>query len=157
MSEIELSIALPLDPDGFLRRECPACERELKWIPARDDEEATQAPDSGFFCPYCAVQAPADAWWTPAQLEAAEAHAYQEVLKPKLDEVSDSARRAAGGFVSVEIQRTEPELPLPLSESGDMRRVDFPCHPGEPVKVLDDWSGPVHCMLCGTAAELPRG
>ena len=30
--------------------------------------------------------------------------------------------------------------------------VDFGCHPDEPVKVLDDWSGKVHCLICGEAA-----
>jgi hypothetical protein len=30
-----------------------------------------------------------------------------------------------------------------------MTRVDFECHPTEPVKVLDDWDNPVHCRICG--------
>jgi hypothetical protein len=33
-----------------------------------------------------------------------------------------------------------------------MRRVDFLCHPAEPVKVLDDWGRPVHCLICGESA-----
>jgi hypothetical protein len=31
----------------------------------------------------------------------------------------------------------------------DMRRFDFTCHPTEPVKVLDDRNGPLHCLICG--------
>lgn len=28
----------PLDSDGFLRRECPTCEREFKWLPSCEGE-----------------------------------------------------------------------------------------------------------------------
>ena len=34
-------------------------------------------------------------------------------------------------------------------QEGDMARVDFECHPTEPVKVLDDWDKPVSCLICG--------
>jgi hypothetical protein len=34
-----------------------------------------------------------------------------------------------------------------------MRRVDFRCHPEEPVKVLDDWNRSVHCPICGATGE----
>jgi hypothetical protein len=30
-----------------------------------------------------------------------------------------------------------------------MIRVDFDCHPTEPVKVLDDWDKSVYCLICG--------
>ncbi len=30
-----------------------------------------------------------------------------------------------------------------------MMRVDFPCHPEEPLKVSEDWDGDVACLLCG--------
>ncbi len=30
--EVMLEISMPLDSDGFLRRECPTCEREFKWL-----------------------------------------------------------------------------------------------------------------------------
>lgn len=44
-------MSVPLDSEGFLRRECPTCEREFKWKPAGEDEEATPAPEGGYFCP----------------------------------------------------------------------------------------------------------
>jgi hypothetical protein len=52
MSDVELSIPFPLDDDGFLRRECPTCDREFKWLPAHDETEATPPPAGGYFCPY---------------------------------------------------------------------------------------------------------
>jgi hypothetical protein len=59
-------------------------------------------------------------------------------------------RAEASGF---RVTRNVPEEPAPLNEENDMRRVDFGCHPSEPVKVLGDWTGPVHCIVCGTIAE----
>jgi len=134
------SMALPLDSDGFLRRECPTCEREFKWLAATGDDDATPAPDGGYFCPYCSVQAPPDAWFTPAQLERARATVAHDLVVPELK------RFERQGF-EVEINAPEPE---PLTETDDMRRIDVYCHPEEPVKVLDDWDRPVHCLLCGT-------
>jgi hypothetical protein len=33
----------------------------------------------------------------------------------------------------------------PLTEVDDMTLVAFPCHPSEPLKILDDWRKPVRC------------
>jgi hypothetical protein len=45
--ELSFSISFPLDNDGFLRRQCPACRRDFKWFPAEEGdpepEEATPA------------------------------------------------------------------------------------------------------------------
>ena len=38
MDEISISVHLPLDKDGFLRRECPHCERQFKQWQGRRDE-----------------------------------------------------------------------------------------------------------------------
>lgn len=46
-----------------------------------------------------------------------------------------------------------PPPPLPV-DVGDMTRVDFVCHPDEPVKVYDDWADnqSVYCIVCGEAS-----
>lgn len=137
------SMAVPLDSDGFLRRECPTCERELKWLAASDDEDETPPRDGGYYCPYCAIQAPPDAWFTPVQLEQAQAVVAREFVEPEL-------RRLGGQGFDVEINM--PEV-AELTEAEDMKRVDFSCHPNEPVKVLDDWDRPIHCPLCGMPAS----
>ncbi len=43
----------------------------------------------------------------------------------------------------------EPEKLDPLTEVDDMTRIVFPCHPSEPLKVLDDWRMAVRCRICG--------
>jgi hypothetical protein len=45
-----------------------------------------------------------------------------------------------------------PEPVPELDDTDDMRRIDFACHPAEPVKVLDDWDRWVHCLICGEPA-----
>ena len=164
--EVHLSMSLPLDGDGFLRRECPTCEREFKWLPSPDadaDEdavveaaEASEAPES-YYCPYCAVTAPTDAWLTKAQVAAAEEIVQQELIDPELHQLEreiDRLNRSSGGLIGIEVrlERDEPAPAPELHEPDDMRRIDFTCHPPEPVKVLDDWEGPVHCLICGAPA-----
>ena len=35
MSTRNIAITLPVDKDGFLRRECPSCKRQFKWLPLK--------------------------------------------------------------------------------------------------------------------------
>ena len=135
--EVTLDMAVPVDSDGFLRRECPTCEREFKWRPSSaDEEEASDTADGGYFCPYCGVQAPVDAWFTKAQLELAEHIVQVEVVDPMLRKFTGDISGHAGE-------------PGPLTEDDDMRRTNFTCHPLEPLKILDDWDQPARCLICG--------
>ena len=152
----ETSMSVPLDRDGFIRRECPTCERELKWLAQRDeDEDVVEALEGGYYCPYCAVQAPPDAWWTKQQLEKAKSILMEEVVGPALDKLTRDVKgmNRPGGFIQVSVERDEPQPVDELTETDDMRRVDFGCHSAAPVKVLDDWAREVHCPICGAAVE----
>ena len=75
--ELTTSTTFPLDADGFLRRQCPECQRELKWRPTPEGEEGYPTPDLGYHCSYCGRQADVDSWFTEAQAE----HAKQVLLK----------------------------------------------------------------------------
>jgi hypothetical protein len=151
--EIEIQMPLPLDSDGFLRRECPTCEREFKWLYSEESDAAPE--DGGYYCPYCGVQAPTDAWWTKSQLDFATGIATKEFVVPELEKfqrnLSQMARRSGGllDFKPGRLDVDEPDAPV---EVDDMRRVDFPCHPSEPVKILEDWTRPVRCLICGKTA-----
>ena len=68
MGEIEISVALPKDTDGFLRRECPSCEQEFKWF-GHEEDDSDADPVSQYFCPLCGTPAGNDEWWTTAQVE----------------------------------------------------------------------------------------
>jgi hypothetical protein len=151
--EYETSMSMPLDSDGFLRRECPTCEREFKVFV--DQENSGQAdpqgaPPGGYYCPYCAIQAEPNAWFTKPQLAAARSKIMDEVVAPMLDDLT----RSLGSSPFVSINTNNDDEPAPeLTESDDMRRVDLACHPETPVKVAEDYAGAVHCMICGQRAE----
>lgn len=154
--QVTLGMSVPLDADGFMRRECPTCEREFKWLADVDgDVDPAETPDGGYYCPYCAVQAPSGSWFTRAQIELAENVVAREVVAPMLKDFSrrmNNAGRRSGGLVRVSGRYDTPDVMDPLTEADDMNRIDFACHPVEPVKVLDDWDGPVHCLICGDTA-----
>ena len=69
------------------------------------------------------------------------------MLRNFADDIARSFRSAGMTTRSVPASRTEESDPL--TEDDDMTRVDFACHPSEPVKVLDDWHRPVSCLICG--------
>ncbi|MGK2851111.1 MAG: hypothetical protein ACSLFN_09405 [Candidatus Limnocylindrales bacterium] len=155
MDESTTEMSVPLDSDGFLRRQCPTCEKDFKWLSSAAGE-GEPAPDGGYYCPYCAVQAPTDSWFTTEQIELAQNTVMREVLAPELDKMArDLRRNSRGSFLRLEVSYDKPQAMDPLVESDDMRRVDFDCHPTEPVKVLDDWNRDVHCLICGS--KLPDG
>lgn len=151
--QVELGMSLPLDSDSFLRRDCPTCEREFKaFVDPDEDDDGGSDSVEGYFCPYCGVQAPTDAWWTQAQLGLAESIMTTRVLDPALKELGDAFKdvgRSSGGFVQASVEYDEHEESDPLTEDDDMRRVDFGCHPTQPLKVMDDWRKPVRCFICG--------
>ena len=159
----ELSMSFPLDSDRFLRRECPTCEREFKWFAAEegaDETEASPAPEAGYYCPYCTIQAPPDQWWTQAQAALIQSVLSKKIIEPELKKLERSMRdlsRQSGGLIDVSTTSDLPPEADPLVETDDMRRVDFACHPDEPLKVLEDWDRDVHCLLCGSPAEPTPG
>jgi len=167
VSDWEGQLSVPLDDEGFLRRECPTCEREFKWLPTKNNggeemksaaDELTTAADLQYICPYCGVAAPASAWHTRAQVAAMTAILEREVLQPELEKLERTFRdldRSGGELLRVKgsLKRT-PSPPAPdLTAVDDMRRVDFACHATEPLKVLETWDEPVRCLVCGTLSE----
>lgn len=149
--EEALEMSLPLDSDGFLRRECPTCEREFKWLSAPEGEGAAVA-DGGYFCPYCGVQAETSAWLTKPQVQLAQLLVESQIVAPLLEQFANDLKgigRHSKGIVSVEMSHQAPDEPDLLTEVEDMTRVDFTCHPTGPIKILDDWNKPVFCLICG--------
>ncbi len=145
-------MTLPLDNDGFLRRECPNCLREFKWHdgPANAEAEDQAAPDS-YFCPFCGQPAVTDHWFTTEQVEYIEARGLSAAIQA-IDEELDSAFR---GMRSKHVKITKtgsldaPAEPDPLVEPDDMMIVVSPCHSWEPIKVPEDTTGSLHCLICG--------
>ena len=153
MSEIELSLSFPLDSDGFLRRACPNCGREFKWLHVDGGSSCEE-----YFCPYCGASAAPDEWFTEEQLEYINAAVFDEVVGPSLEDMADSLKqlsKSSGGLVEVtaSIDTPESRQAPPVFEPADMKQIAFGCHTTEPVKVDEAWVGKAYCILCGQASD----
>lgn len=159
--EIQIPMELPLDSDGYLRRQCPRCERVFKWHHDSDDDrpDGSEAPEV-YFCPYCGKPSPPDQWLTDEQVDYAQAllaieaaNMVERELRPSFDRLN----RSGQGLIRVQVEhvpRSTPPPP-PLFEPDDMIAVEPPCHPAEPIKVIEDWDGELHCLICGDPFVLP--
>jgi hypothetical protein len=152
---MEFSVSIPLDADGYLRRECPTCNRQFKWFNGRtEDTPADWVDPDEFFCPYCAAPAATSAWFTEEQAsyvgQVMAGHA-GDYLRGELEDLARGINRQ-GGLIKMTVSEDgDSTLPPPLSEPNDMIAVAPPCHPFEPLKVLEGWSDPLHCLVCGAA------
>lgn len=136
---MDISFSLNLDSSGFLRRECPSCEREFKWFHG----ETEGKPDDflepeNYTCPYCGTSAGSDSWWTTAQLEYAQSAAMGPIARDLKSKFGESFKAD-----------TSHQVSAPPPESDDMTIVEPPCHPFEPLKIINEWDQNVHCLLCG--------
>jgi hypothetical protein len=150
--KVTLEMSIPLDSDGFLRRECPSCERQFKWIHTPEEGNGALVADGGYFCPYCGVQAEANTWFTQAQVELAQNMVVTRVVGPMLKKFGDDIKGIGQGsrrMIRADATYNPPDELDPLTEVDDMTRIDFECHSAEPVKVLDAWDKPVCCLICG--------
>jgi DNA-directed RNA polymerase subunit RPC12/RpoP len=149
-----ISVPVEVDDDGFLRRECPQCEREFKWLNSESaEQESEPVQPGGYHCPYCNHQAE-EGWLTKPQAEYVTAYALGQISDDIFGPLQDSVDKLnqSGGILSASLDASTP-TPVKPSEPNDMRRVEFACHPREPVKVLEAWTDAVHCLICGSPAR----
>jgi hypothetical protein len=180
MGDIRLTIQLPVDDEGFLRRECPLCRREFK-VRVRKDElrdlagrglqsflgeedsgdiavDVENAGSTQLTCPYCGQQAGPDSWWTEAQLAYVRAFAKnilaemvnEQLIRPLKSRYG--GRRAGPVSISLEARELPTEEPWISPEINDMGVIDLPCC-GRQIKVDEAWSQTVRCHFCGFPYE----
>jgi hypothetical protein len=149
---IPVSISIPHDSDGFVRRECPHCTHQFKWHdgPANEDAEQHASPMS-YTCPLCGQPASADSWNTTQQVELAQRVAMPQVMEKIQDDLETMFRGMKGVTYKRGNGGDMTEFPEPLTEPDDMTIVVSPCHSYEPVKIPDDHVGPIYCLICGSA------
>ena len=162
----ESRLELPQDASGFVRRECPQCNRAFKTRPSRHDASVLQRRLASLFpfenahesfdevpdgsCLYCGHRAPVDEWLTFQQQVHLESLARAWANHVRYEQLAYVSRTLSLNprptFVTV-----EPEaLPGPMPpEPDDMRVIPLLCC-GEEVKALWDWEGPLFCPRCGT-------
>ncbi len=147
--EISIQVKMPLDGDGFLRRQCPNCEQQFKWYAHEAGDTDAQLVEQ-YFCPLCGEPSGTDTWWTPAQLEYATGAAGPELDQHVGDLIADAFKDMKGiQFKHDRKFSLEFPTPDPLNEPDDMVIVEPPCHPNEPLKVPDATAQRLHCIVCG--------
>lgn len=145
---------LPLDNDGFLRRECPHCVRQFKWHNGPANEEAEQhSSTTAYYCPVCGQPAGPESWWTQEQLDFARGLVAPAAMREVEQELRSAFKGVRSKHVKIDFKGgfDTPDVPAPLTEPDDMVIVASPCHAYEPMKVPEDASGPYHCLVCGQA------
>lgn len=149
--DIFIPVELPLDPEGFLRRECPTCEAQFKWY-ATDEADSDAETVEQYYCPLCGVPSGRETWWTPKQLEYARG-----VAGPAVDQyISDTVDEMFKGIKGMtHTQNRDFTLDTataePLTEPDDMIIAEPPCHPNEPVKIPEGNATGFFCLICGSA------
>jgi DNA-directed RNA polymerase subunit RPC12/RpoP len=133
----QTKVSVPLDSDGFLRRRCPSCRREFKWL---HNEASIEPADQRYGCPYCGARHEASSYLTQKQLKLVRAAAMGLAL---------DLLESAGMDVS---RGPEPSVG---DEAPDLDTAVFECHPEEPIKVYAEWrrSGGLRCLVCGRHRE----
>ena len=100
-----MSIPIPLDNDGFLRRECPTCGREFKWHDGPANEEAEVAPVVDvYYCPLCGAPAGPDDWWTQSQLDFIHGNAAPLAMRQMGDMLADAFKGVKGVNNSIKLE-----------------------------------------------------
>lgn len=159
------ALCLPLDPSGFVRRECSACHRPFKvrgtalegalvWLRvagrvAHQNAHEARWPLAVRTCPYCGIKATDDAWFTAEQRSFLDRRADtlgQELLFEMLSHPGRTLSDNPGPtFLPVRPERTFRTLP---PEPDDLAQVPMVCCLVE-VKVAESWPGPLRCFYCG--------
>jgi uncharacterized Zn-finger protein len=146
---IELGrVELTGDSDGFLSRQCPTCGRVFKLLVFRMQNET--APEAAY-CPYCGTT-PASRWDTGDQAAYLRAHVERlgaqyvaRRFREMLDGLDSSIFKVSHGESSLP---PDPGTP-PLEQTAGFSLVRVPCHPDDPLKIEESWSGEVGCPICG--------
>lgn len=105
-----------------------------------------------YFCPLCGKPSGLDSWWTAAQLNYGYGSAGEAIDQAVKDAVTEAFKGVRGLAYKANPSFTLGiETPDPLIEPDDMVIVEPPCHSNEPLKVPEDSTERLHCLICGTA------
>ena len=158
-------IGFPADGQGFVRRECPRCQRQFKTPGGPADGAIVQrylakhlqlenchevtADDVLFHCVYCGCGARADEWCTPQQRAWMERVANALRAQMRFEQLTFAYRTLRDNPGPTFLAVAPPcDLPQLEYEPDDMRRASFFCCV-EDVKLDARWRRCVCCPRCG--------
>lgn len=160
-----VEVALPEDGSGFVRRQCPRCQRIFKTRSSRFDARALQRRLASLFpfenaheslepvptwsCLYCGHRAEADEWLTGEHVAYLERLARAWANHVRYQQLAHISRTLGHNPRPTFVALAPRELPhLMPPEPEDLRPLPLLCC-GEEVKALWDWDGPLYCPRCG--------
>lgn len=147
MDDISVEASIPLDDDGFLRRQCHGCGREFK-IPVEDGEVADLN-----YCPYCRADDDEHDWHTDEQLEYYQQllmNALMPELGAELKKMAHDLEKSSGGLLTAKVDVPDEEDAFIRPEGPDMKLATCPqCEAA--FKIEQYWLEDVTCISCGDA------
>jgi hypothetical protein len=116
MSDITVSISIPLDDNGMMGRECLECERYFKLKPG------TGLETDHTYCPYCDYHGNSNTFWTKSQLEYAKSiamkEAFRKIVKPSLNKLERSfkqlERSSRNSLIQFKVKSTGNNFIFPI-------------------------------------------
>jgi hypothetical protein len=145
-----LEIEIPVDDDGFVPRQCPACRKRFKARPTRDGSDAPR------FCPYCRFEPGGDAW-QPWFTDTQRSH-FDEVTEARARDVVARILRISSGAPPSAFPphatscESAPREPL----SASMPDSRLTCRICRSTVKHDDSTSSVYCIACGERFDLAR-
>lgn len=101
---ISMSITISPDHDGYMGRECPACEMYFKVMPGTGLAETYQMT-----CPYCQTAAGSDQFFTKEQVAYAQSialRAFQGTIMAELQETTKRMEFETTGLLNIKVTTT---------------------------------------------------
>ncbi len=149
---MHIEFPISKDEDGFIWRQCPACEIKFKWHDGPVHGHEDDAAMAAYYCPICGHSAAPSEWFTCEQIGAAENAAMPKLQQQLTDELSQIGRRRRKSLVQIDWNIDIPETGTTQLEShdDDFEIVVPPCHTHEPVKVPVGENRDFHCLACGS-------
>ena len=159
-------LALPRDPQGFVRRQCPHCRRQFKTRPSSLDGASLQqalaqavthqnlddqrASLKRWVCFYCGKSSAPEEYLTLEHRGWVNRVATALAERVRYEQLSHVTRTLAQNPRPTFVPMRPPPLPgvLPM-EPDDMRRFLMLCC-GDEVKAATGWQQRYHCPRCGT-------
>lgn len=144
---VTLSFSIPLDAEGYLARECPACGAyfKLRGDDAQDREVLV------IFCPECGLAAPPSHFFTREQIEVSKAVAIGWMTK-QLNETFGKMEREfrSSKYISFKSQPLQAPPVRKLREIVDLSQAELPCcETSVKVSFLNAISV-LYCPFCGS-------
>lgn len=108
MENMELTLTIEGDSDGYVSFECPYCEMQFK-LKISEYEEESSLKD--LHCPYCGLSHEKDHFFTKEVIEEAEARVYNELI----EQLSSSLKKMSKTINKSKVMKMSVKTPKKMN------------------------------------------